>query len=219
MEASSSVNYEQREITASDEIRNQLTTLRSEAKAKGWKFEVGYTTAMDLTINELAGLRPPDNWLELAKQQNTIAQTLKEPSPVSLGSCVASAAQFNWADHSGVTGVRNQGNCGSCWAFATHGSFEGSYAILNKTLIDSSEQDTLDCSGAGSCGGGWWAYQYLVDKGSASETEYVYTAQQGACKTNINRPYKALTWGYVDSTKDIPTVEALKRALCEYGNL
>jgi C1A family cysteine protease len=219
METTPSVDYEQRELIASSEIKAQLAALRDEAEEKQWTFEVGYTTAMDFAIEELAGLKPPDNWRDLAKQQNDMAQVLKLPTPVSLGACVANAAQFNWADQNGVTGVRNQGNCGSCWAFATHGAFEGSYAILNKTLIDSSEQDTLDCSGAGSCSGGWWAYQYLIDTGSANETEYGYTAQKGTCKSNINHPYKAAAWGYVDSTKDIPAVDALKKALCEYGPL
>lgn len=214
-----SLDYEKRELGASDAIKSELAALRSEAEANQWTFEVGYTTAMDFAIEEITGLKPPDNWLELAKQQNSMAQELKEPKPLSLGNCVASAAKFNWADNNGVTGVRDQGNCGSCWAFATHGAFEGSYAILNKTLIDSSEQDTLDCSGAGSCGGGWWAYQYLIDTGSAQETDYKYVAVKGTCKSSVSRPHKAVAWGYVDSTKEIPTVDALKKALCEYGPL
>ncbi|MFH7029558.1 MAG: C1 family peptidase [Heteroscytonema crispum UTEX LB 1556] len=77
----------------------------------------------------------------------------------------------------------------------------------------------LDCSNVGSCSGGWWAYQYLVDTGSADETEYKYVATQGKCKSNVNRSYKAVTWGYVDSTHEIPTVNALKEALCEHGPL
>ncbi len=214
-----SLDYEKRELAASDEIKAKLAALRSEAETRQWTFEVGYTTAMDFAVEEITGLKPPDNWLNLAKQQNSTAQTLKEPKPMSLGKCVASAAQFNWADYNGVTGVRDQGNCGSCWAFATHGAFEGSYAILNNTLIDSSEQDTLDCSGAGSCSGGWWAYQYLIDTGSADETEYKYVAQKGTCRANVNHPYKAVAWGYVDSNNSVPTVDALKKALCEYGPL
>lgn len=212
-------DYEKRELAAADDIKSALVALRSEAKAKNWTFEVGYTAAMDFALEEITGLKPPDNWLELAKQQNSLAQSLKEPKPVSLGNCVASAAKFNWADQNGVTGVRDQGNCGSCWAFATHGAFEGSYAILNKALIDSSEQDTLDCSGAGSCSGGWWAFDYLIKTGSAKEADYGYVAKKGTCKPNVERPHKAVAWGYVDSTREIPTVDALKKALCEYGPL
>jgi cathepsin L len=214
-----SLDYEKREQSAPAEIKAALSTLRNEAESKQWTFEVGYTTAMDFSIEKITGLRPPDNWLESAKQQNELAKTMQEPMPVALGSCVATDAKFNWADYNGVTGIRDQGNCGSCWAFATHGAFEGSYAILNKDLVDSSEQDTLDCSGAGSCNGGWWAHQYLVDTGSATEADYAYKAKQGTCQKDIKRSYKAVAWGYVDSSNAVPSVEALKKALCQYGPL
>jgi C1A family cysteine protease len=176
---------------------------------------------MDFAIEQITGLKVPDNFLQLAKEQNRLAKSLMraEQKPVFLGQCVASAAQFDWTDHNGVTPVRDQGACGSCWAFATHGAYEGSYAILNKMLVDSAEQDTLDCSGAGSCSGGWWAFQYLIDTGSAKESDYPYLAADGTCKTDVDRPYKAVAWGYVDSSVAIPTVSALKQALCEYGPL
>jgi hypothetical protein len=90
---------------------------------------------------------------------------------------------------------------------------------LNNARIDSSEQDTLDCSGAGDCGGGWWAHQYLIDSGSAKEAGYPYVATKGDCQSGVKRPYKAVTWGYVDSANPIPSIDALKRALCEYGPL
>ena len=115
--------------------------------------------------------------------------------------------------------MKDQANCGSCWAFATHGAFEGSMAVLYKELVDSSEQDTLDCSGAGSCNGGFWAFDYLIKTGSAKETDYKYVAKQGTCNKSAARPYKAVTWGYVDSTKEIPSVDAIKKALCAYGPL
>ena len=216
-----SLNYKQRELTASDKIKSVLDALRSDKENKKWTFEVGYTTALDFDIEQLSGLKVPDNWLELAKKQDSLAQALmkNEQKTMFLGTCSAGASQFNWADHNAVTPVRDQGPCGSCWAFATHGAYEGSYAILNQTLIDSSEQDTLDCSGEGSCRGGWWAYQYLIDTGSAEEDDYSYVAKQETCRSDVSRPYKAVAWGYVDSTREIPTVDALKKALCEYGPL
>lgn len=216
-----SSDYSKRELAATNKIKSRLKKLRSEKEKEDWTFEVGYTTALDFDIEQLTGLAPPDNWLELAEQQNIQVRALmkEEQKPMFLGVCSAGAAQFDWSDQNAVTPVRDQGPCGSCWAFATHGAYEGSYAVLNKTLIDSSEQDTLDCSGAGSCAGGWWAYQYLIDTGSAKEDDYSYVASQGSCKSVISRPYKAVAWGYVDSTVQIPSVAALKQALCEYGPL
>jgi cathepsin L len=207
-------------MAAPNKVKSALKSLRSEKEKENWSFEVGYTTALDFEIEEITGMKPPANWLDLAKDQDMQAMAMMKPGqkPLFLGQCVAGAAEFNWLDHNGVTPVRDQGGCGSCWAFGTHGAFEGSYAILNQTLIDSAEQDTLDCSGAGSCGGGWWAFQYLIDTGSAKEADYPYTATQGGCQA-VNRPYKATAWGYVDSTVEIPSVAALKEALCEYGPL
>lgn len=89
----------------------------------------------------------------------------------------------------------------------------------NNTIIDSSEQDTLDCNPWGySCSGGWWAHQYLIDKKCAKEVDYPYTATKGTCRINVPRPYHAKIWGYV-SSDPIPQVGDLKQALCNYGPL
>ena len=214
-------DYLRREQLASQQVRDMLDTLRSEKEIDNWTFDVGCTTAMEFEIEQITGLQVPENLLKKAKKQNRIAksQIKAEQKPLFLGKCVAGEGHFNWEDEGMVTEVRDQGACGSCWAFATHGAYEGSNAILNKSLVDSAEQDTLDCSGAGSCGGGWWAFQYLIDTGVADEADYPYEASQETCKVDMSRPYKALTWGYVDSTTEIPSVDAIKKALCEYGPL
>jgi cathepsin L len=211
-------NYEKRELGASENIKARLTSLRDEAEANQWTFEVGYTAAMDFPIEKITGMKPPENWLEKAQKERMV-KPLEEKKQMLLGQCMADAAKFNWADYNGVTPVKDQGNCGSCWAFGTHAAFEGSYAILNKVIIDSAEQDTLDCNGKYDCNGGWWAYQYLIDKGSAKESDYPYVAKKGTCKTGVDRPYNAAAWGYVDSTVEIPSIAALKKALCAYGPL
>ena len=215
------MDLKQRELQASPAIKTRLEGLRRDITAKKWTFEVGYTAAMDFTIEQITGLRVPDNLATLAKEQNVRALEIMKAFPdVALGGCSARAVAFDWRKANGVTGVRDQGPCGSCWAFATHGAFEGSYRILDGMDIDSSEQDTLDCNPWGySCGGGWWAFQYLMDKGSATEASYPYTAVKGACKTAIPRVYRAVNWGYVDPAVAIPTVANIKAALCRYGPL
>lgn len=214
------MNYEKRELSASKKIKTELAALREEAVNKQWTFKVGYTTVMDLPTEQITGMTPPVDWLNKAKMQNSLAQPKTELYSMFLGQCVADAAKFNWADYNGVTPVRDQDSCGSCWAFGTLGAYEGSYAILNKTFIDASEQELLDCNSQNySCGGGWWIYEYLIDKGVAKEADYPYVAVKGTCKTNVEHPYKAVAWGYVDSTVDIPSVATLKKALCMYGPL
>ena len=216
---SPSFDYELREARASDDIKQLLKNLRREAGKKNWTFEVGYTAAMDRALDTITGMVPPEDWLENASAQNELAASLMEPMPERLGACTATATQFNWADQGCVTPVRDQDSCGSCWAFGTHGAFEGSFAVINHGLVDTSEQQTLDCSNAGTCAGGWWAFQYLINTGSTDEVDYPYTGVRGTCRTNVASVYKATAWGYVDPNTQIPSVDALKRALCSYGPL
>lgn len=214
-------DYELRELAAPEAIRNTLAELRERGEARDWTFEVGYTSALDFAIADITGLVVPQDWQEQAVEQNERARDLVDETlrDELEASCSATATAFDWRDHNGSTPVRDQGACGSCWAFATHGAFEGSYAVRNGVRIDSAEQDTLDCSGAGSCSGGWWAHQYLIDTGSATEAAYPYTATDGTCRSGVSRPYDAVAWGYVDSASAVPSVSALKTALCRYGPL
>jgi len=98
-----------------------------------------------------------------------------------------------------VTPVKNQGQCGSCWAFSTTGNIEGLWAMKGNTLTEFSEQLIVDCSHGCSneppygsvcnqgCEGGWqWnAFYDIVNWGGLeTETEYPYTAETGLCKMN-----------------------------------
>jgi len=93
----------------------------------------------------------------------------------------------DWRTLNAVTGVKNQGSCGSCWVFGGVGTIETwSWTQSKGTLNDLSDQQVLDCSKGGSCGGGYpdktiiWACANPLCKTS----DYQYTARQGTCKTS-----------------------------------
>lgn len=230
-------DFVQRELKAPPAIKQRLDGLRREIQARKLTFEVGYTTAMDRTLEQLTGDVVPANVLQVARSQNALAEQLvridlterdkfiklnpqiKLPELQIL--CSPSAPSFDWRNLGKVTPVRNQGGCGSCWAFAVLGPLESSYLIRNASTIDSSEQYVLSNSGAGSCAGGnrAQANQFLVAKGTATEAVVPYTATNGAPNSAIPTPYDAVATGFVDASVQIPSVPKIKQALCQYGPL
>lgn len=95
---------------------------------------------------------------------------------------------LDWRDMGMVTPVKDQAQCGSCWAFSAIAALESSNAIHGKDhkLYNLSEQELVDCSddyGNMGCGGGLMdsAFEYMMKYGVESENSYPYTATDGSC--------------------------------------
>jgi len=120
---------------------------------------------------------------------------------------VAAPASVDWRGNA-VTGVKNQGSCGSCWAFSTTGAVEGAYKIKVGTLKSFSEQQLVDCSTANhGCNGGLmdYAFTYLKTSKAELESAYPYTGlNRQTCKYNAANGV-VNTIGYVDVAASNPS--------------
>jgi len=114
--------------------------------------------------------------------------------------------------------VKNQGQCGSCWAFSAVGALEGVHSVKKGQLYNLAEQELVDCSGSYGnmgCNGGLmdYAFQYVIDKkGLASQKDYPYTAADGNCKTGLAR--NAPITGFTDVP--VNSAAALKAAIAQH---
>ncbi|UJR07000.1 hypothetical protein I4U23_011289 [Adineta vaga] len=109
----------------------------------------------------------------------------------------------DWRDRGAVVPVKNQGQCGSSWAFSAVGSIEGLYAIKTGERISFSEQQLVDCStkyGNMGCQGGLMnqSFQYLKDAGGIqSDKTYPYNAKENTCTFNTSNVIVKVC-GYVE---------------------
>ena len=128
----------------------------------------------------------------------------KNPVPASL------PAVLDWRDHNGnwVTSIKDQGDCGSCWAFATTAVLE-SMVKISKNMsenIDLSEQMLVSCSGAGNCVDGGYdskAAEYIKGTGIPRESCFPYTANDAPCNPCagwMSRVVMIKSWDWVSTS-------------------
>lgn len=215
--------YQARLSVAPSPVKDKIAELQFKGRQQGWTFSVGYTKAMDRSLDKLTGAKPPANWQLGAQKQNDLSADLTklQGAPSAIPACSASATAYGYRGVAVTTPVRDQGNCGDCWAFAAMGAYEANFTLRNNLQVDTSEQYALNCSGGGTCNGGWYdtVYYWMVSNGVADETIEPYAAVDGYCTNHPHLPYRASNWGYVTAKAAIPTVAQIKAALCAHGPL
>jgi len=101
------------------------------------------------------------------------------------------AGSVDWRDSGCVGNVKDQGSCGSCWAFGAVASVEFECCMASNNKDQLSEQQVVDCDNRNSgCNGGWYdtAWQYMMEEGGIETTsDYPYTARGGSCKADSNK--------------------------------
>jgi len=188
---------------------NKSYSTMDEQAAKYAVFKVNYKSIVEhnlqgLTwtegVNEFADM----TWTEFKKTHLGFRRVEFAGVPrelVDLRNVVNIPDSIDWTTKGAVTAVKNQGQCGSCWAFSTTGSVEGAVAVKTGRLTSLSEQQLVDCSGSFGnmgCSGGLmdYAFKYIIsNNGICSEADYPYQGVQGTCQTCT--PVSKIT-SYVD---------------------
>nr|XP_027067418.1 senescence-specific cysteine protease SAG39-like [Coffea arabica] len=111
-------------------------------------------------------------------------------------------ATMDWRKKGAVTPIKDQGQCGSCWAFSAIAATEGITKLSTGKLTSLSEQEIVDCDRTSQdqgCNGGEMedAFAFIVkNKGIASEATYPYTAADGTCSKTKEASHAAKIAGY-----------------------
>ncbi|RHY22191.1 hypothetical protein DYB32_009580 [Aphanomyces invadans] len=146
---------------------------------EGSSYTLGHNKYSHMSFEEFKrhrmGLRVPESYIdERLKSSVKVFKTSNVPDEV------------DWVAKGGVTPVKNQGMCGSCWAFSTTGSVEGAAFVSSNKLVSLSEQELVDCDHDGDmgCGGGLMDHAFGWIKnhvGLCKEEDYTYHANQSTC--------------------------------------
>jgi C1A family cysteine protease len=164
------------------EQARELGEIQKAIKAKGARWKASETSVSRLSREErkgLCGLR----FTERPNMETGSAMTSAESTATVYDS------SFDWRDYEVVTGVKNQGGCGSCWAFSAVGAMESALLINDNTPgidLDLSEQFVVSCDNDnyGCCGGYMYrVYDFLTNSGTIYESCFPYNSS-GTCKCN-----------------------------------
>ena len=133
---------------------------------------------------------------------------------------------LDWRTAGIVPAIRNQGSCGSCWAFATVGAMESAMKKAGAVLPNLSEQFLVDCAYTSSgCDGGYPEHKFHYNTlglnqskiGAVLEVDKPYLAYDSYCGYISNHPYRLQNWNFVLDSYSQATTAQMKYAIKTYG--
>ena len=186
-------------VAKREAMKFKMERMRAEINANGYTFTVDYNPAMQYTIDQLCNFKPELKPADFPIEHLDNA-AVKPPPPVG--------DVYFMSDY---TKVKDQGSCGSCWAFSTAGMFE-SILLRHGITADLSEQWLVSCNDDGwGCNGGWFANSYYLNPGAVLESCFRYKAADLPCKDTC--PYVYIAAG----SHNASNVSAIKAAIKDFG--
>jgi len=191
------IKQHNKSYTSIEEFQNKFEIFRINI-SKADSMDV-FSPFMDIAAEEFGRQR-------LNLDASAIAAAKSKMSPYVLKSTFAAPTSFDWRGKA-VTHIKDQGQCGSCWAFSAVANIEGVNALVNGKLDEFSEQQIVDCDTAGEdqgCNGGLMdnAFQYVISAGGLeSESDYEYVAEDDSCKFDKSKVAVQLS-GFKDISKN-----------------
>lgn len=196
--------------------REDIDAFQKQVEREGWTYTVGENSVTKYSIDELCGLKEPEDWWINARFDTLeISDDLPEA--------------FDWREEvqGGMPAIRDQASCGSCWAFGTMAPLECNIKIKDGIEEDLSEQWLVSCNQDGySCSGGWWCHDYFReggktdpcgDSGAVLEEDFPYTASNSPCNCPYPHEYFIEDWAYVGDPGGVAPVEEIKQAIYDFG--
>ncbi|KAL1193219.1 Germination-specific cysteine protease 1 [Cardamine amara subsp. amara] len=180
---------------------------------KNATYKLGLTKFTDLTNDEYRSLYLGARTEPVRRNAKANNVNKKYTAAVNVGELPATV---DWRQKGAVNPIKDQGSCGSCWAFSTAASVEGINKIVTGELISLSEQELVDCDTSYNqgCNGGLmdYAFQFIIKNGGLNtEQDYPYRGSDGKCNS-IQKNSKVVS---IDGYADVPTNDetALKKAI------
>lgn len=206
----------------------KIAKLNKNLKARGKHWTAGMTSISEMSYQERMNLYGSSSFP--AGFEYYTGGIIEAGEVLKSATTSQMVEEWDWRNRHGqnwITPVKNQGSCGSCWAFSATGTTEAMFKVYynrSDLNLDLSEQDVLSCSNAGSCDGGYVtsAINYIKNTGIVDEGTFPYTGTDQACENKGTSPSQQIkisgqtSWGTYPYSK---TEDGLKQMLIEKGPL